>query len=62
MEPELEHQRAFVDEHGLEAVDLVEQFLHLGALHLLLDAVGDRLQYQEPAKMPILPLGGSARQ
>ena len=56
VEPELEHQRPLVDEHGLEAVDFVEQLLHLGALHLLLDTIGDRLRIPGAGEDADLPL------
>jgi hypothetical protein len=31
MQPELEQQRALVDQHGLEAVDLIEALVELHA-------------------------------
>ena len=43
VEPELQQQRALVDEHALEAVDLVEALVELGvATCSPVDAVGDR--------------------
>ncbi len=44
MEPELEDERALVDQHRLETVDFVETLVHLVAFHLVGDAVGDRLR------------------
>ena len=44
VKPELEHQRAFVDQHGLEAVDLVHALVEITLRQLTTDTLGDRIR------------------
>ena len=44
MEPELDHQRAFVDQHGLEAINLIHVLIEIALRQLAANPLGDRVR------------------
>ena len=57
MEPELEYQRAFVDQHRLETVDIVETLVEFVAAHVAGNAISNRLRVPGTGEDTDLALG-----
>ena len=57
VEPELEYQRAFVDQHRLETVDVVKALIEFSLTHVAGDTVGNRLRVPGTGKDADLALG-----
>ena len=56
MEPEFEDQRTFIDQHGLETIDVIQALVHFGAAHISGNPVGNRLRIPGSGKNSDLPL------
>jgi hypothetical protein len=63
VDPELEYQCTLVDQHRLEAVELVHPLVEIGSRHAVADSLGNRLaNTMSRRKSRFAPSAASARQ